>query len=977
MKSIMRVVFLRATLTLLIVPPCSTPAQLLPLRYYTTKDGLISNWTTSVIQDSKGYLWVGTSDGISVYDGTSFSNYTTEDGLSNSFITVMRESEHHQGTIWIGTIRGLTRYHNGTFLKLPPESPLNSYAITSITEDTLGKLWCGTSGGLFCVQGESATEFKRRSHAGIETLNHRGLIWIATGRMIFFYTANGQLTDSMTIPLGNDESVESMRIDREGDIWIGGTLGTVLVFRDTTLLWKRKFSGAIYSALLDRRGFVWLSTSNGMLKVKKVDFLTGSADQQNAERGFPEIATVAVLDDHEGNIWFITYHKGLIKLVETGLQTIHIGASSYPAGLDPGGRLWLPSRGGVWEVWISGEEQWNSAFHQLSNPKKSGEAFLVVWDHQKRLWTLSRYFLRCYKVTTKGREKSRLQLVHALLPGREIPIGIPGRAYVDRNNRLWYSILDSSVVVVDLNSPPHIVEHFIYPRDLPLRSVRAIIQDRHGDVWLGDYSSGAVRVRSHSTSRPGQNWKKRAIEHFTTARGLPDDWIRSFCEDESGRLWIGTRYGGVAIYDGKQFENISMKDGLISNCIWQMARDSTGRMWLATSLGLMAINKDGSRESLRETAGQVIDFCAASRNGLLWFGSALENVSVYDMTKRMPNLVPPPVYISQLTVNDNAVPTGGNLEFSYTQNNCLIHYIGISLRDEQGVRYQYRLNNSDWSRPTALRSVSFPVLSPGEYTFEVRAINGDGISSERPAKIVFTILPPFWKQWWFFTLSAAAVSLVVALLYRYRVNHLLKQERLRFRIASDLHDDVGTNLSSILVTSQIMQRQTRLSDEVLLHVKDIQSIAAETQDALRDIVWMLNPGNDYLGDFVLKMKDTAERLLQNMRVRFTVPGGSLLEKVSIDFKRNVFLIFKESLNNIVRHSQASEVLIEIAYNSGTFVLQIHDNGQGFSMGEHGTGIGLSNLQRRASQIGGTVQVVSRPGWGTTVRLEVKNHANAQ
>jgi signal transduction histidine kinase len=215
------------------------------------------------------------------------------------------------------------------------------------------------------------------------------------------------------------------------------------------------------------------------------------------------------------------------------------------------------------------------------------------------------------------------------------------------------------------------------------------------------------------------------------------------------------------------------------------------------------------------------------------------------------------------------------------------------------------------------------------------------------------------------------------LLYRYRVNHLLKQERLRFRIASDLHDDVGTNLSSILVTSQIMQRQTRLSDEVLLHVKDIQSIAAETQDALRDIVWMLNPGNDYLGDFVLKMKDTAERLLQNMRVRFTVPGGSLLEKVSIDFKRNVFLIFKESLNNIVRHSQASEVLIEIAYDSGTFVLQIHDNGQGFSMGEHGTGIGLSNLQRRASQIGGTVQVVSRPGWGTTVRLEVKNHANAQ
>jgi signal transduction histidine kinase len=258
----------------------------------------------------------------------------------------------------------------------------------------------------------------------------------------------------------------------------------------------------------------------------------------------------------------------------------------------------------------------------------------------------------------------------------------------------------------------------------------------------------------------------------------------------------------------------------------------------------------------------------------------------------------------------------------------------------------------------------------------VRAMALDGTVSVHPASVLFTIVPPLWQRGWFMVAAALAGMVTLYALFRYRLYHLMKLERLRLRIAGDLHDDVGTNLSSIVIASQIMERQPGLTDGIREQLADIRQIAAGTHEMMRDIVWMLNPANDSLDDFMLKLKEAAGRLLAGVPYTFTVTPGRLLEKVSIDFKRNVLLIFKELLSNIVRHSGATSVIIDVSQENGGFLLHVNDNGRGFQPEAAGLGSGLASLRRRAAILGGSLEIESTPGKGTRATLTLKNHANA-
>lgn len=945
-------------------------AQILPLRSYTTEDGLISNWVTSVIQDSRGYLWVGTSDGISVYDGATFRNYTTEDGLSNSFITVMKESRRHPRTIWIGTIqRGLTKYERGSFKRIPVGATLYSNSITSLAEDTSGTLWCATSGGVFRVVGDSALEFLSREmlHRGVGVVvASKGLIWIGSGRLARVYGTDGQITASIDLPLGGDEHIESMSVDHGGDVWIGGTLGTILVYRDATRVWKRRFSSAIFGVWVDRQGFAWLTTGQGIQKVRKATFPHGSAVLYDARRGFPEQGVFAALEDRESNIWFGTYHKGLIKLAEKALHLLPIRAHTHVASLDSLWHLWLPGEGGIWEVWDEQEEQYRSEFHSVPGMHGADQAGPVVFDKHGRLWEVSAARLLCYEVVRNAHGRSRLVPVTTLSPSSKLALV----ACVDRSNRLWYSI-DSAVVIVDLNTPPRVEGYLRFPRDIPLGSVRAIYQDVRGNIWLGDFHRGLVRLEANSVPQQGQSWRPGPMRHFTMVDGLPDDGIRSFSEDDTGRLWIGTRYGGVAVYDGDTFTTISMKDGLVSNCIWSMARDSAGRMWLATSLGLMALNKDESKKSIGETVGRAIDFCAASLGGLIWFGTGLETLGAYEIAREVTNLVPPPIYISRLVVNDSVVSTEGELEFSFDRNNCAIQYIGISLKDEQNVRYQFRLNNAEWSKPTRQRSVSFAALSPGDYAFEVRALNGDGIVSEQPARLAFTILPPFWQRWWFVLLAAIFLGALVYVAYLYRVRQLLRVERLRTRIATDLHDDIGASLTRIALFSDIAKDEARYAAPKLTDVAErIGNDARELLDAVSTLVWSIDPRHDSFDDVLTYMKEFAQEMFDMKGIAYSFSSAAELTSLElpVEVRRNLLLLYKEAVNNVVKHSRCTEARAEIASRDGELVLSVSDNGIGFSDPEGGSGHGIANMRTRAAAVGARFSITSSEGRGTYVEV---------
>jgi signal transduction histidine kinase len=214
------------------------------------------------------------------------------------------------------------------------------------------------------------------------------------------------------------------------------------------------------------------------------------------------------------------------------------------------------------------------------------------------------------------------------------------------------------------------------------------------------------------------------------------------------------------------------------------------------------------------------------------------------------------------------------------------------------------------------------------------------------------------------------MACILFLAVRSRLRRVLEMERLRVRIAADLHDDVGTNLSSVMLGAQIMERKYALTGAHLADLRRLRSTAERTQEMLRDIVWFLDPGNDSGEDFILKLKELAGRILQDLPFQFHVTGKDAPRHLSLEMKRNIVLMVKESLTNIVKHAHAASVAIEVAYGNGVFALSIRDNGGGFDTSAESPGNGIANLRRRASDIGGTLELQSAPGQGTLIRLTV-------
>jgi signal transduction histidine kinase len=313
-----------------------------------------------------------------------------------------------------------------------------------------------------------------------------------------------------------------------------------------------------------------------------------------------------------------------------------------------------------------------------------------------------------------------------------------------------------------------------------------------------------------------------------------------------------------------------------------------------------------------------------------------------------------------------------------TENHLQIDFVGLSFVPGETLRYRYRLEgaDADWSPPTELRTVNYAGLAPGRYRFLVRAENSDGAISPTPASVTFEILPPFWQRWWF--LLATAMSVVVAgyALHRYRVSRLLEVERVRTHIAADLHDDIGSNLTQIAILSEVAHGCLNQAEQMEGLLSSIARISRESVASMSDIVWAINPRRDSLLDLVRRMRRFAnEVLVGRIQFQFRTPEGEQQLKLGADIRRDVFLVFKEVLNNAVRHSACENVDIELRLERSWLVLRIVDNGHGFDpTGFDPTvsaeGQGLASMKRRAASLRSQFEVKSNPGLGTEIVLKV-------
>jgi signal transduction histidine kinase len=278
----------------------------------------------------------------------------------------------------------------------------------------------------------------------------------------------------------------------------------------------------------------------------------------------------------------------------------------------------------------------------------------------------------------------------------------------------------------------------------------------------------------------------------------------------------------------------------------------------------------------------------------------------------------------------------------------------------------------DWSTPTDQRRVSYAGVGPGRYRFRVRAVTWDGVVSHGTAGFEFTVLAPVWQRWWFVSAALALTPTGAYALYRRRLARVQQVAEMRARIARDLHDDIGANLSRIAVLSEVARReQGQIGAAADSRLASIAAVARESMTAMGEIVWAINPDRDRLVDLSSRMREYAEEVFASdaTDLTFDVPDALKDLRLGIDLRRDLYLVFKEATNNAARHSGCSRYRVEVRRSGDRLRLTLGDNGGGFVEAAV-EGNGLANMRRRVAKLGGRFDLASRPGEGTTIDVDV-------
>jgi signal transduction histidine kinase/ligand-binding sensor domain-containing protein len=1021
-------------------------AEHLPVRVFTSADGLGSSFVNDLMRDSRNFLWFCTRDGLSRFDGSRFVTYQLGEKNTPGIEQILETSK---GIYWIGTTEGLYRFDPNAPPAFQPsknaERPLLNAEFVSperghLYEDRNGNLWftnearyrLEANGGQVSFQ---KVELNLPENQNVSLVINNifegpdGSVWFGTSRGLvrrlsnnreIFYSLNGR----------HDASYSGL-IDRGGRLWLTRSSGVYVMMPQssaelsegaTTL---RNFDAQVQTppagkiALPEKSGeifkytsvpgfvgstpdflyqtadnHIWISTANG-----PVEFDGQAFHSLTAAQGFPETSGHMV-EDSGGNIW-ISGGNGLARLDREGLTTYDAADGMS----DPNPVVINETRDG--QIYVASTSFLLSLFDgrkfRTIRPRVAPDAKplwtsnTVFQDSSGEWWALTSEML--YRFAAGDFDSLARQKPLATYTHRDgLKADAAFHMFEDSEHNLWVSVrpIPGEGGLSRWNRATEKFFTFSEAEGFPSgKSPSSFAEDREGNLWFGFYEGGLVR------------YQHGRFTEFSTADGLPAGLITALHLDQSGRLWLASSSGGLGRIDDLTAAHLKVthytsENGLATNNVRSITEDLYGNIYAGTVRGVDRLSADGKyvkHYSINDgLPGDFISSAFRDRTGAIWFGAARGLARLVPKQDRQATA--PPIWLSALTIagERRPVPELGStaiskFELSHNQNNLQIDFFGVDFTSAGALRYQYMLEGADgdWSNPTSERRVSYARLSPGTYRFLVRALNADGVVSSVPASISFKILVPTWQRWWFIALVALFSLGGLVLLASYRAarvrerklgeeallrsreERLVELERVRKRIASDLHDDLGSSLTQISLLSEVVQQQ--LADKDSAVTKPLEMIATSSRelvDAMSDIVWAINPQKDHLSDLAQRMRALASDLLMAAQIefRFTGPSGGADIPLGANLRREVFLVFKESVNNIVRHSAASEAQIDFSLNQDELFLRVNDNGKGFDPAEENDGHGLVSMRMRSNDMGAQLEVLSARKHGTTITLRV-------
>lgn len=921
---------------------------------FTVQDGLVANPVRCIYQDREGLIWIGTYEGLSRYDGYKFTNYTTGNGLSHNFV-------------------------NG-FFQLGGELLIaeNNGAIDAVTREGIRRK--------FLL--ESAVNL-------IATLN---------GRLLF-------TTDNSGLYEYRDGKPQRLQ-----PRWNGLALGHAVEYNDSLLLvdgvdnlvfftkalqpWRVVQSPGhhFYFLCRDSRNRLWAGTSHGL---KLLPPAPGKAEPFSFRPlprafDFPLLrnAEVRCMAEEKGGGFWIGTNKGLVHLSPDGRYQVYNEKDGLPSSTI--NTLYFDREANLWIGTSLGLARWASRNSVLVfNTEKDGfrndVGTMLVLPGQHVVLN-----------TAQGLQQFNpgAGTFTDLRAGACVPVEGTWPLQVIRNNVIGFPEPVSGRIrtlrKLPLTGVYAATRHPAGPvflctttglfafdgsdlkKLLPYR-ITALAADSSGYLWAGTWVNGLYRVAVHPGRDPSYE-----IEDLTALAGCSE--IRGLYCDSRNNTWVGTRYAGAfCLMPGSngsyRVKNFSRESGLLSNWVQSFSETGGGDIWVGNYLGLDRLVRQGQDYRVFSFS-KVTNFFAQVQaighlGGNRWICHANSSIAIF--RDEALHASPP---LQSLVLSAVFGPPGNRLtvpaplrelRLAHSQNTARFEFSALGFINEKQVLFSYRLSgggDTAWSRPENVHEASYVSLPPGRYRFEVRTVGWNGAQGA-PAFAAFSIEAPFWKQGWFYALCIAFVALLFYLLYRYRIRQLLHLQQVRNGIATDLHDDIGSTLTNISILSALSHRHLGQPEKAGAFLERISEEVQSSSQALDDIIWSVNSRNDSLPETMARMRRYAAELFDNSDVHCHLQleeGGQ--KKLSMEQRRDVYLIYKEVLNNIHKHARAANVWIEVLGTQNGLHMEIRDDGRGFDMTAESHRNGLKNLRSRVRKWKGTITITSAPGSGTCVGIRI-------
>ena len=959
------------------------PPQLVS-RVWRVEDGLPQDSVSALVQSRDGYLWVGTSGGLTRFDGIRFETFGVDEGLPN--LPVRALLEDRAGNLWIGTAQGLYRLREGRVSRWTTQDRLARDIINELAEDSEGSVWIATTTGLSrWHQGR----LERREDAGLAgcwvratVIDPQGALWVAVANRGLLRW-NGRTF----VPATASEEIQALRPsslvrDRAGAIW--AVEGRRVVRIDGNALTTYGPGDGLTDALIScltasADGTIWA----GMVDEGLCHFRDWRFHPVRQADGLSNEAVRALVEDHEHNLWVGTSGGGLIRLRPKDFKTLTLLEGQrelLPLSLaeTDAGTWWVGTLGrGFFR--LAGGRQERLRREELL-PSNSMVA-LIFATRDGSLWCGGGETL--FQWRAGGLVSSnRCELARCFCEDRQ------GGLWVGRENGTLLRLREGRVEACFTN--------------LLGAPLTALSQGSDGTLWIGSYGGGLGRFRD------GECTVLRKSD------GLGGDIIRVLHLDSQGALWIGTEGGGLSCLRDGRVENFNRRHGLIADAVLQILEDDQGHLWLGTHRGIVRVSRreledlaTGAATAVhsriwRRSDGLASEQCVAgfnsclkTRSGLLCFCTG-RGVVVIDPKQPEPASQPPLVRLQEVRVNGHpqplpsSTPNSGSkatdqaisLIMAPGSRQLDFRYTGLYFRAPESVRFRYRLAGLDteWVEAGDERTAHYSYVPPGRYRFTVVAHNGNGVWSEPTVDVALTVRPHFWQTWWFVALASVGLLSTVAGAIRHiekrKAREQLRQleieramERERARIAQDLHDDLGAGLTEIGLTSELVQDASVPAEEARVYLKEIGTCARELAAAMDEIVWAVNPRNDLVPSVAAYFSQFAERLLKPAGIgcRLDIERDLPTLPLKAEQRHSLFLAFKEALTNVVKHARASEVRLSIRVQADALVVGVEDNGCGLGPDAPAPGAdGLSNMRERLRQLRGSCEIVSAPRQGTKV-----------